>query len=56
MTIRSGVPLNVLAGLDLVRNQRPTGDRPNIVSGVDPYAQVDAPVSQRRGFRCADSL
>ena len=38
MTVRSGVPLNVLAGLDLVRNQRPTGDRPNIVPGVNPYA------------------
>jgi hypothetical protein len=34
---RSGLPLNILAGLDLVRNQRVTGDRPNLVSGADPY-------------------
>ncbi len=37
MTIRSGLALNALAGLDLVRNQRPTGDRPNLVSGANPY-------------------
>jgi hypothetical protein len=34
---RTGFPLNVLAGLDLVRNQRTTGDRPNLVPNVDPY-------------------
>jgi hypothetical protein len=37
MQKRSGLPVNVLAGLDLVRNQRPAGDRPNLVPGVDPY-------------------
>jgi hypothetical protein len=37
MQKRSGLPVNVLAGLDLVRNQRTAGDRPNLVSGVDPY-------------------
>ena len=37
MTKRSGFPLNVFSGLDLVRNQRTTGDRPNLVSGPDPY-------------------
>jgi hypothetical protein len=42
MTIRSGLPLNVLAGLDLVRNQRITGDRPSLVAGVDPYAHGSA--------------
>jgi hypothetical protein len=37
LTKRSGLPLNVLAGLDLVRNQRTTGDRPNLLSGANPY-------------------
>jgi Carboxypeptidase regulatory-like domain/TonB-dependent Receptor Plug Domain len=37
MTKRSGFPLNVFSGLDLVRNQRPTGDRPNLVAGANPY-------------------
>ena len=37
MTIRSGLPLNVLAGKDLVRDQNVGGDRPNIVPGVSPY-------------------
>jgi len=37
MTIRSGLPLNVLAGKDLVRDQYPSADRPNIVPGVAPY-------------------
>jgi Carboxypeptidase regulatory-like domain/TonB dependent receptor-like, beta-barrel len=39
MTIRSGTPINVLAGLDLVRNQRPTPDRPDLVLGVNPYVR-----------------
>lgn len=41
LTKRSGLPVNVLAGLDLVRNQRTQGDRPNLVSGVDPYLRQD---------------
>jgi hypothetical protein len=36
-TKRTGFPLTVYSGLDLVRNQRPTGDRPNIVPGANPY-------------------
>lgn len=39
MNIRSGYPLNVLAGKDLVRNQRVAEDRPDIVPGVDPYVR-----------------
>lgn len=34
---RSGYPMNILAGRDLVRNQRVTGDRPDVVPGVDRY-------------------
>jgi hypothetical protein len=37
MTKRSGFPLNVLSGLDLVRNQRITGDRPDLVAGMNLY-------------------
>jgi hypothetical protein len=37
MSYTSGLPFNVLAGLDLVRNQRITGDRPNAVRGANPY-------------------
>ncbi len=37
MTLRSGLPLNVLAGEDLVRDQDPGGDRPDIIPGVNPY-------------------
>ena len=29
--------MNVFSGLDLVRNQRTTGDRPNLVAGANPY-------------------
>jgi hypothetical protein len=36
---RSGLPMNITSGLDLVRNQRITGDRPNIVPGVSPYVK-----------------
>jgi hypothetical protein len=35
----SGLPFNVLSGLDLVRNQRITGDRPNAVTGVNRYVK-----------------
>jgi hypothetical protein len=37
MTIRSGLPYNVLAGKDLVRDGTVGGDRPNIVPGVNRY-------------------
>lgn len=36
-TFRSGQPLNVFAGLDLTRNNRANGSRPDLVAGVDPY-------------------
>lgn len=34
---RSGLPVNVSSGLDLVRNRRPAGQRPDLIGGVDPY-------------------
>jgi len=37
MNWRSGIPVNVLSGLDLVGNGHPGGDRPDLVGGVDPY-------------------
>ena len=37
-SLRTGFPLNVTAGSDLVRNQRPNYQRPDILGGVDPYA------------------
>jgi hypothetical protein len=37
MGIHSGIPVNVLAGKDLVRNTRITGDRPDIVPRVNRY-------------------
>ncbi len=37
LSYTSGLPFNVLAGLDLVRNQRITGDRPNLVTGTNRY-------------------
>jgi outer membrane receptor protein involved in Fe transport len=36
---RSGPPLNVLSGIDLVGNQRVTGQRPDYIAGVDPYQE-----------------
>ncbi|MFN7937816.1 MAG: carboxypeptidase regulatory-like domain-containing protein [Bryobacteraceae bacterium] len=36
-SLRTGFPLNVLAGVDLVRNQRPNYQRPDVVSS-DVYA------------------
>lgn len=42
-TYRTGEPLNVTTGLDLVNNARPQGSRPDLVLGVDPYlnGQID---------------
>ena len=37
MSWRSGIPVNVTAGVDLVANRRVAGQRPDYVSGVDPY-------------------
>ena len=37
MSWRSGLPINVTAGRDLVGNRRITGQRPDLVPGVDPY-------------------
>jgi hypothetical protein len=37
MSIQSGIPVNVLAGKDLARNTRSTGDRPDRVSGANAY-------------------
>lgn len=34
---RSGPPINVLSGIDLVGNQRISGQRPDYIGGVDPY-------------------
>ena len=46
MTIRSGIPVNILAGKDLVRNQRSAGDRPDRVAGVNPYIGSETGVLQ----------
>ena len=37
-TYRTGLPLNIFAGLDLRRIGRTEGSRPDLVAGVDPYA------------------
>ncbi|MPZ19412.1 MAG: TonB-dependent receptor plug domain-containing protein [Luteitalea sp.] len=37
ITWRSGLPINVTAGRDLVGNRRVDGQRPDLVPGVDPY-------------------
>jgi outer membrane receptor protein involved in Fe transport len=37
ITWRSGLPVNVTAGRDLVGNRRVTGQRPDLVPSVDPY-------------------
>ena len=47
---RSGLPVNVLAGLDLVRNQRTQGDRPNLVAGVNPYLQQGLQFFDKNAF------
>jgi hypothetical protein len=39
LSMDSGQPLNVLAGRDLAGVQRTTGQRPDSVSGVDPYVR-----------------
>lgn len=39
ITWRSGLPINVTAGRDLVGNRRATGQRPDLVPGVDPYVR-----------------
>jgi hypothetical protein len=39
VTWRSGLPINVTAGRDLVGNRRVTGQRPDLVPGVDPYVR-----------------
>lgn len=36
-TYRTGEPLNIITGLDLVNNARPAGSRPDAVLGVNPY-------------------
>lgn len=38
-TWRSGLPINVLSGRDLYGNGRSTGQRPDLVLGVDPYME-----------------
>jgi len=38
-TWRSGLPVNVTSGVDLVGNRRATGQRPDLVPGVDPYVR-----------------
>jgi outer membrane receptor protein involved in Fe transport len=37
VTWRSGLPVNVTAGVDLVGNRRIAGQRPDRVAGADPY-------------------
>ena len=37
-TYRTGLPLNLFAGLDLRRIGRTEGSRPDLIAGVDPYA------------------
>ena len=37
MSWRSGLPVNVTSGIDLVGNRRVAGQRPDHVSGNDPY-------------------
>lgn len=37
-SLRTGFPLNVTAGTDLVRNQRPNYQRPDTLAGVSSYA------------------
>lgn len=37
MSWRSGIPMNVTAGRDLKGSGRSDGNRPDLVSGVDPY-------------------
>ena len=39
MSWRSGLPVNVTSGVDLVGNRRVAGQRPDYVSGADPYLQ-----------------
>jgi outer membrane receptor protein involved in Fe transport len=41
MTWRSGLPVNVTSGIDLVGNRRATGQRPDLVPGIDPYVRDD---------------
>jgi outer membrane receptor protein involved in Fe transport len=41
MTWRSGLPVNVTSGIDLVGNRRATGQRPDPVPNVDPYLRDD---------------
>jgi hypothetical protein len=41
---RSGLPFNVTAGRDLVGNQRVTGQRPDVMPGVAPYAEGSDPL------------
>jgi outer membrane receptor protein involved in Fe transport len=36
---RSGLPVNVTSGVDFVGNRRVAGQRPDYVSGTDPYAK-----------------
>jgi outer membrane receptor protein involved in Fe transport len=62
VTWRSGLPINVTAGRDLVGNRRTTGQRPDAVPGVDPYVRdtdtlvwldraafdITAPLAQKR--------
>lgn len=38
ISMRTGYPLNVTAGVDLARNQRPGPQRPDILTAVNPYS------------------
>jgi hypothetical protein len=44
LSYQSGLPINVTSGLDLVRNQRITGDRPNMVPRAAPYIHSAGPL------------
>ncbi|MBI1896761.1 MAG: TonB-dependent receptor [Acidobacteria bacterium] len=39
ITLRSGLPFNVTAGRDLAGNGRSSGQRPDLVGGVEPYVR-----------------
>ncbi|HET8549312.1 MAG TPA: hypothetical protein VFL57_14965, partial [Bryobacteraceae bacterium] len=44
LTTRSGLPLNVVSGRDMVGNSRSGGQRPDVVPGVNPYADTADPL------------
>ena len=39
LSARSGLPVNLVAGRDLYGNGRQDGQRPDLVSGIDPYVR-----------------